>query len=164
MFTTPRNHRVPRMTRQVVALICGGEATLWVVTYMALYSAFDPHTANCNITLFFGQELDSVYIKSTMELKALHNLWGPKPNSVPQDVFDVWDNLTVTKAIRAFVVLSIIVPKLFGVGNHSEAHVDPANSSQFLQNLFSPIFSIPGPLINKFSPWPLEIATFKGKR
>lgn len=99
-----------------------------------------------------------------MEIKALHDLLGLKPNSIPQDVSDVWDNLTVTKAIGAFVALIIIVPSLFGVGNHSEAHVEPANSSQFLKKLFSPIFSIPGPLINKFSPWPLEIATFKGKR
>ncbi|CAJ0552325.1 Ff.00g063040.m01.CDS01 [Fusarium sp. VM40] len=82
-----------------------------------------------------------------MEIKALHDLLGLKPNSIPQDVSDVWDNLTVTKAIGAFVALIIIVPSLFG----------------FLKKLFSPIFSIPGPLINKFSPWPLEIATFKGK-
>jgi hypothetical protein len=99
-----------------------------------------------------------------MELKALHDLLGLKPNSIPKDVSDVWNNLTATKAIGAFVALFVVVPRLFGVSNHGEVHFEPANSSQFLQNLFSPIFSIPGPLINKLSPWPLEIATFKGKR
>lgn len=50
------------MTRMVVVLVCSEEERLWNVTYMALYSAFDPHTANCNITLFFGQERYSVHI------------------------------------------------------------------------------------------------------
>lgn len=99
-----------------------------------------------------------------MASKALHDLLGLKPNSIPQEVSQIWDNLTVTKAIGALVVLFVVVPRLFEVSHHSEVYVGPANSSQFLQNLFSPVFSIPGPLVNKFSPWPLEIATFKGKR
>jgi hypothetical protein len=99
-----------------------------------------------------------------MAYKALDDLLGLKPNSIPKEVTEVWDNLNVTKAIGALVVLFVVVPRLFEVSYHGEMHVGPANSPQFLQNLFSPVFSIPGPLINKFSPWPLEIATFKGKR
>jgi hypothetical protein len=99
-----------------------------------------------------------------MASKVLHDLLGLKPNSIPKEVSEVWDNLTVTKAIEAFVVLFVVVPRLFEVSYHGEVYVGPINSPQFLQNLFSPVFSIPGPLINKFSPWPLEIATFKGKR
>ncbi|KAF5579763.1 fusarin C cluster-oxidoreductase [Fusarium pseudocircinatum] len=81
------------------------------------------------------------------------DIWFMQPgqqchrHSLVKPVSEVLKSLTVTKAIGAFIVLFIIVPRVF----------------DFLQNLFSPIISIPGPLINKFSPWPLEIATFKGK-
>ncbi|KAF5645909.1 fusarin C cluster-oxidoreductase [Fusarium tjaetaba] len=80
-----------------------------------------------------------------------HKQSGLGVEITPQDlqlgVSEVLKSLTVTKGFGAFIVLFIIVPRVF----------------DFLRNLFSPVTSIPGPLINKFSPWPLEIATFKGK-
>ncbi|KAG5762854.1 hypothetical protein H9Q69_002537 [Fusarium xylarioides] len=82
-----------------------------------------------------------------MESKPLQYLLGLKSDSLVNRVSELLKSLTVTKAIGAFIILFIIVPRAF----------------DFLQNLFSPVFSIPGPLINKFNPWPLEIATFKGK-
>lgn len=82
-----------------------------------------------------------------MESTPLQYPLGLKTDSLVKQVSEVLKSLTVTKAVGAFIVLFIIIPRVF----------------DFLRNLFSPVTSIPGPLINKFSPWPLEIATFKGK-
>jgi hypothetical protein len=50
-----------------------------------------------------------------MTSKALHDLLGLKADSIPKEVTEVWDNLTVTKAIGAFVALFVVVPRLFEV-------------------------------------------------
>ncbi|KAF5693685.1 fusarin C cluster-cytochrome P450 [Fusarium globosum] len=82
-----------------------------------------------------------------MDSKPLEYLLGLNSDGSVNKVSEVFENLTVTNTVCAFIALFIIVPRVF----------------DFLRNLFSPVISIPGPLINKFSPWPLEIATFKGK-
>ncbi|KAF9776541.1 Cytochrome P450 monooxygenase fus8, partial [Fusarium sp. DS 682] len=82
-----------------------------------------------------------------MESKLLQDTPTLKSLSASKDVSEVLQKLTLTNAVGILIALVLIVPKVF----------------DFLSNLFSPIISIPGPLINKFSPWPLEIATFKGK-
>ncbi|XP_044716931.1 cytochrome p450 domain-containing protein [Hirsutella rhossiliensis] len=53
---------------------------------------------------------------------------------------------SVTNLVLTCVAVIFILPKLVSL----------------LQNVFSPLRSIPGPLLNKVSSWPLTIATLKG--
>ncbi|KAL6924129.1 hypothetical protein FSST1_001403 [Fusarium sambucinum] len=79
--------------------------------------------------------------------KPLNDHLAQVASSLPPEVSKTLSNLTLTQGFAAFIVLFIIVPRVF----------------ELLRNIFSPVSRIPGPLINKLSPWPLEIATFKGK-
>ncbi|KAF5683755.1 fusarin C cluster-transporter [Fusarium circinatum] len=84
---------------------------------------------------------------SIMEYRPFHGLQDLKKLPLSQNIFEALQDLTLTKAIGAFAVLFLIVPSVF----------------DFFCNILSPITSIPGPVINKCSPWPLKIANFKGK-
>ncbi|KAM6529866.1 Cytochrome P450 monooxygenase luc2 [Fusarium falciforme] len=66
------------------------------------------------------------------------------PESMPSLVS--LEELTATKVLVTFLTIVFIVPRVLTV----------------IKNAFSPISSIPGPLLNKLSPWPLTIATIKG--